>query len=151
MENCCFIGHRFLKKGQRRGVKRKLRATIEGLIQQGVTSFICGGNRGFATIAGLIVWDLKERHSDVRLIMLLPYHDYRAVGYEISFAKLLAAADEVVYTAKEYYFGCRQHRNMRMLESCTYLVAYVLGDRRGMLNVADELGLKVINLAHVSQ
>ena len=153
MENCCFIGHRFLAKGTKSEIKRRLRASIDSLIQQGVTSFICGGMYGFSMMAGLIVSEFKTKYSEIKLTVLLPCRDYWTLGYEVAFAKLLSFSDEVIYCAEGYYSGCRQKRNLQMLESSQYLVAYFIGigDRKGVLHVAEEWGLTVINLAHSTQ
>ena len=156
MENCCFIGHRFLKKGTRNGIKRQLRATIERLIQQGVTSFVCGGSFGFGLLAGYIVWEFKEKHTDIKFTLMLPCRDYstfRLYQRPEALAELIAVADEVIYLSEDYYAGCKRQRNMKMLETSQYLVAYMIDDggTAGVLDTAREMGLSVINLAGSSE
>ena len=149
MENCCFIGHRFLAKKKRPIIKKRLKATIEELIQQGVTSFICGGSFGFGLLAGCIVWGFKEKYEDIHLTMLLPCQNQPQKWEQKDqekYARLLVAADEIIYVSEDFFEGCMNLRNMRMLEVSQYLVAY-LKETEPLVRVAKEMGLTVINLA----
>ena len=156
LENCCFIGHRHLANGTKSEIKRRLRATIENLIQQGVTSFTCGGSLGFSLLAGFAVLGFKAKNSAITLKVMLPCRDYpqfRTQDHQKALERLLPAADDVICLSEDYFTNCNQQRNVKMLESSQYLVAYMINDggNANMLQAAKEMGLTVINLANTSK
>ena len=154
LESCCFIGHRFLAKGTKSEIKRRLRATIDTLIQKGVTSFLCGGTFGFGLMAGCVAWEFKEKHAGIKLTMMLPYRNQSenwTQKDQETYAWLLAGADEVVYVSEDFFDGCMNQRTLQMLESSKYCVVYLMDDNRGFvgatIKASNEMGITVINLA----
>jgi uncharacterized phage-like protein YoqJ len=69
----CFTGHRRIASAELPRLKQCLYETIETLIQQGVTTFLCGGAIGFDTLAGNIVVELKKlQHNQAQNGVALP-------------------------------------------------------------------------------
>ena len=70
---CFFIGHR--ETGDE--LIPALTAAVERHITEyGVTSFIVGRYGNFDKLAARVVIDAKERHPEVTLTLLLPYHPF---------------------------------------------------------------------------
>lgn len=67
---CFFIGHRDTPEH----VYPALEQAVEQLITQGVTEFYVGNHGSFDRMAARGVIAAKQRHLEVRLTMLLPYH-----------------------------------------------------------------------------
>ena len=73
-KSCFFIGHRDVPEE----VRPLLAEAIERHITKyGVGEFVVGHYGGFDRMAAYMVQKAKERHPDVRLILLLPYFHYR--------------------------------------------------------------------------
>lgn len=71
MKSCFFIGHR--EADER--LLPILTATIEWLItEEQVSFFYVGGYGGFDRIAATAVKKLKLQHSEISLMLVLPYH-----------------------------------------------------------------------------
>lgn len=71
MKSCFFIGHREASSG----VLPALTEAIEQhIVEYGVTEFIVGNYGGFDHMAAKAVIAAKERHPDITLSMLIPYH-----------------------------------------------------------------------------
>lgn len=70
-KRCFFIGHRDAPID----VLPALRAAINQHITEGcVTEFLVGHYGAFARMAALCVIEAKQRHPEIRLTLLLPYH-----------------------------------------------------------------------------
>ena len=71
MKSCFFIGHR---EADERLLPR-LQETVERLItEEEVTHFYVGGYGGFDRIAAHSVITAKQRHPEITLMLVLPYH-----------------------------------------------------------------------------
>ena len=71
MKSCFFIGHR---DADERLLPQLIR-TIEQLVsQENVTCFYVGGYGGFDRIAAGAVKQVKRRHPEIILMLVLPYH-----------------------------------------------------------------------------
>ena len=71
MKSCFFIGHR--EAGSE--ILPALEDAIEKHISEyGVTEFIVGNYGGFDRLAARAVIAAKERHPDITLSLLIPYH-----------------------------------------------------------------------------
>ena len=71
MKSCFFIGHR--EADER--LLPKLIDTIESLVSsEDVTCFYVGGYGGFDRIAASAVKQVKRRHPEITLMLVLPYH-----------------------------------------------------------------------------
>ena len=71
MKSCFFIGHREASLE----VLSALTEVIEQhIVEYGVREFIVGNYGGFDHMAAKVVITAKERHPDITLSMLIPYH-----------------------------------------------------------------------------
>lgn len=70
-KSCFFIGHRDAPEA----IYPKLLAEVERYIAElGVTEFIVGHYGGFDRLAAKAVIAAKQRHPNISLLLLLPYH-----------------------------------------------------------------------------
>ena len=71
MKSCFFIGHREASSE----IFPALMHTLEQhIVDYGVTEFIVGNYGGFDHMAAKSVIAAKERHPDITLSLLIPYH-----------------------------------------------------------------------------
>ena len=71
MKSCFFIGHR---EASSEILPALAEAVEKHITQYGVTEFIVGNYGGFDHMAAKAVIEAKERHPEITLSMLLPYH-----------------------------------------------------------------------------
>ena len=115
---CFFIGHRDTPDR----VYPALEQAVEQLITQGVTEFYVGNHGSFDRMAAHAVIAAKQRHLEVRLTMLLPYHPAERE------VVLPAGFDGSLYPPGMEDVPRRfaiPRANRWMVEHCTHLVAYV--------------------------
>lgn len=118
MYRCFFIGHREAPEN----IYPELAQTMEQLIEQGVTDFYVGHYGNFDHLAARAVIAAKQRHPEVRLTMLLPYHPAER---EVI---LPSGFDSSLYPPGMENVPRRfaiARANRWMVEHCTHLVAYV--------------------------
>lgn len=118
MYRCFFIGHREAPEN----IYPELAQTVEQLIEQGVTDFYVGHYGNFDRLAARAVIEAKQRHPEVRLTMLLPYHPAER---EVI---LPSGFDSSLYPPGMENVPRRfaiARANRWMVEHCTHLVAYV--------------------------
>ena len=143
-KTCFFIGHREAPES----IYPELIRTVEQLIEQGMTDFYVGHYGNFDRLAAWAVITAKQRHPEVRLTMLLPYHpaERKVIlpsGFDDSFYP------PVMENIPRRFAIPRANR--WMVEHCTHLVAYVTHPasnagkvvewgRRGSKKVIIELG-----------
>ena len=115
---CFFIGHRDTPDR----VDPALEQAVELLITQGMTKFYVGNHGSFDLMAAGAVIAAKQRHLEVRLTMLLPYHPAERE------VVLPAGFDGSLYPPGMEKVPRRfaiPRANRWMVEHCTHLVAYV--------------------------
>ena len=71
MKSCFFIGHR---ETSSEILPALVEAVEKHIMEYGVTEFVVGNYGGFDRMAAKAVIAAKERHSDITLSMLIPYH-----------------------------------------------------------------------------
>ena len=152
METCCFTGHRVIPEHERAALAARLRETLCELIARGVRHFAAGGALGFDTLAAQTVLQLKAEYPDITLILVLPCRNQTA-GWSAAntavYENILLQADKVVWLAPQYYNGCMQARNRRLVEHADVCVAYLKSSRGGTahtVSLARQKGIPVINL-----
>ena len=123
----CFTGHRHFSSEDRADLAR-LDGLLDLLYDRGYRDFLCGGALGFDQYAAEHVYQLRDRHPDVRLIFCLPCADQSvrwrsndATHYE----RLLYLSDEIRVLAQQYYDGCMQSRNRYMVDRSNLCVAFM--------------------------
>lgn len=117
-KTCFFIGHREAPES----IYPELAQTVEQLIGQGATEFYVGHYGNFDRLAARAVIAAKQRHPEVRLTMLLPYHPAeRKVILPSGFdGSLYPLGMEKV--PRRFAIS---RANRWMVEHCTHLIAYV--------------------------
>lgn len=71
-----FCGHRELDDPST--IRCWLEETVERLIREGADRFLLGGYGAFDALAASVVFQAKQKHTDVRSILVLPYLDRKA-------------------------------------------------------------------------
>ncbi|WP_040198378.1 SLOG family protein [Candidatus Soleaferrea massiliensis] len=151
-QTCCFTGHRDISEGDTAGIVRLLEYEVEKLICEGVCYFGAGGAQGFDTIAAQVVLKMRERHPQIRLILVLPCRDqtqrWNQKDKQI-YDAILSRADKVVYLADQYYRGCMHQRNRYLVDHSGHCICYLRRDMGGTaytVRYAKSKGVHVINL-----
>ena len=133
MKNCFFIGHREADEG----LLPRLELVIDRLIRdEGVRYFYVGGYGGFDRIAAAAVKRMKQKYSDITLMLVLPYHPAERPteapdGFDGTYHP-----DGLENTPKRFAIV---HSNRIMVDACDWLVCYVChgaGNSRKLLEYA---------------
>lgn len=116
--SCFFIGHR--ETGE--SVSQILAEAVERHITEyGVTDFYVGHYGGFDRLAAQAVEEAKERHPEIRLTLVLPYHPaIRPINTPKGF-------DGTFYPWEDENIPKRLaiiKTNQRMVDTCDYLITY---------------------------
>lgn len=108
---------------------------------------------GFDTLAAETVLALREKFSQIKLILVLPcktqadrWNDDDKRRYE----RIKEQADKVVYTSTEYTKGCMHKRNRHLVDHSSVCVCYLTKDTGGTaytVQYASAQGLFVVNVA----
>lgn len=153
----CFTGHREIPENNKKQLEFLLDKVIEDLYRKGVVFYGSGGAYGFDMLAESAVLRAKQRHSEIKLILVLPCRDhdkYWTESNKMQFAEILRKADKVVYTADSYFSGCMHKRNRHLVSYSGYCVAYSVktgGGTAYTIDYAARNGLKIVNLAEFLQ
>ena len=147
-----FTGHRQIKEDILK-ISDDVFNIIEKLYNEnGVKDFYAGGAIGFDTICAKCVLKLKEKFSDVKLHLILPYlyQDERfnnAQKSEYNYIKNMA--DEVQILSQFYYKNCMLIRNRALINSAKYCICYLRKSSGGTVytvsHAIDE-GAKIIKV-----
>ena len=139
----CFTGHREIPENNKKQLDILLDKVIEGLYKKGVVFYGSGGAYGFDMLAESAVLRAKQRHSEIKLILVLPCRDHDKYWTEknkMQFAEILRKADKVVYTADSYFSGCMHKRNRHLVSYSGYCVAYSVKIGGGLSSNLYKLG-----------
>ena len=71
-QTCCFTGHRVIPLLERHTVSKALENAVVERIENGYRYFGAGGALGFDTMAALTVLRLRNKHPQIKLILVLP-------------------------------------------------------------------------------
>lgn len=152
IKGCSFTGHRNFPAEHRQRLMELLRRAVEYAYNSGCRRFYAGGALGFDTLAAREVIRFRLSHTDVSLVLLLPYLNQNECWSEAdtnAYEYILSEADEVIYVSEEYTKSCMQKRNKALAEVGDIMVAYVSRPRSGSgqtARMAEILGKKVYNL-----
>lgn len=143
MKSCFFIGHR---EADERLLLQLIR-TIEQLVfQENVTCFYVGGYGGFDRIAAGAVKQVKRRHPEIILMLVLPYHPAeRPVQTPYGFDGTYYP--EGMETVPRRFAIVQA--NKYMVDNVDWLVAYVCHgacNSRKILEYAQKQGVSCINI-----
>lgn len=148
----CFTGHRNLPENQVAKIKKLLDQTIEKLYEKGVIFFGVGGALGFDTEAEKAVLRAKEKHREIKLILVLPCKNqdkYWSDENKREYHSIIKKADKIVYTTENYSNGCMLSRNRHLVNYSGYCVCYLNQNRGGTaytVNYAQNNGLTILNI-----
>lgn len=149
----CFTGHRNIPVNDRVKLDKLLDNVIEALFNKGVVFFGCGGAYGFDMMAEYAVLRAKERHKEIKLILVLPCKEQDKYWNDESkaiYRDILSKADKIVYTSEYYTNDCMHKRNRHLVDYSGYCIAYCTKQSGGTvftINYARDCDVKVVNLA----
>ena len=131
-ETVCFTGHRVIDESE----ANEVYSEIEKAISKGYKTFLSGGAKGFDNFAGLAVLNLKEKYSDIKLIMILPFKKSGMLKYLENKDKeileyLCDEADAVIELSKRHHKDCFRDRNFELANRSSYCIAYCKRKRSG--------------------
>lgn len=126
-QTCFFTGHRDIPPQEEARIFENTCLLCETLAEKmNIRTFICGGARGFDTLAARAVLAVQKKNADIRLQLILPCKDQVlrwSRGDQKIYREILAAADLVEYVSEHYTSYCMHARNRRMVdESCCGIV-----------------------------
>ena len=124
----CFTGHRNIPEEDRALLKEKVRTALLQAWERGYRVFLCGGARGFDTLAALEVLTFRREHSDIRLFLVIPCATQaeRWSNEEKGiYRSVLEQADERIILSETYYNGCMQARNRYMVDASSLCFCYL--------------------------
>lgn len=151
-KTCSFTGHRTIKPEHFPAITDLLSRAISYAYSEGCRRFICGGAKGFDTLAAKEVIRFRMTHPDVSLLLYLPCTNQDELWSrwdKNTYAYVTGVADEIKYFAEGYVDGCMRKRNRAMAEDCDILIAYVGRDKSGgaqTVRMATGMGKRVYNL-----
>lgn len=126
---CCFTGHRIIPAAVLPGLKEELEQAVREMVDRGVSRFLCGGARGFDTLAAQTVLQLKREYPTLELFLVLPCRD-QARGWSseeaIQYEAVRRRADRVVYMENAYTEGCMHKRNRALVDNSRYCIYYMV-------------------------
>ena len=108
---------------------------------------------GFDTLAAQTILKLRKELPQLRLILVLPclsQADRWSLRDKLTYKKIIAAANKVVYTSKQYTRDCMFVRNRHLVDYSGTCVCYLTKSTGGTaytVNYAKQNGLRIINLA----
>ena len=132
MSTCFFIGHR---ETSERVLPALIQEVERHITEYGVTEFVVGHYGGFDRLAAHAVKKAKQRHPEVTLTLLLPYHPAeRPIPTPEGFDRTLYP--EGMETVPKRLAIVRA--NHWMLCNSDYLIAYVRHPSNGSREVLEE-------------
>ena len=155
MKSCFFIGHREANES----LLPRLELEIERLItEENVRYFYVGGYGGFDQIAAAAVKRAKQKHPDIVLMLMLPYHPAerpieKPPGYDGTYYP-----EGLEKTPRPFAIV---KANQLMVDSCEWLICFVRHgasnsrnlleyaqrqEKKGLIqitNIAEEIGGKL--------
>ena len=161
---CGFSGYRPTKfdfslteeTPQYRRLMDALRDVVSRCFTDGYRTFLCGMAPGFDLLAGSVVARIKNtdpQYDMMQLLAMIPYEGFVKSFdpyWKRIYFSLLAKADRVVYTSKEYEKGCYYLRDREIVEHSSRLVCYYDGKPGGTaytVSYALQKGITVMNIA----
>lgn len=152
----CFTGHRKIHVKDMRKIEKQLDKIIKKLYKKGVIFYGVGGSYGFDMLAEKAVIRAKNRHKEIKLILVLPCKNqekYWTEDNKTAFAEIKNQADKIVYLSENYSGDCMHKRNRHLVDFSGYCVAYLNKNSGGTaftVNYARQNGLEIVNLGSLS-
>lgn len=119
-QTCFFTGHRNVPEEEMQSIYDKTYLLCASLVEKmNMRTFVCGGARGFDTLAAQAVLKLKKHHPDIRLHLVLPCRNQASrwsAAAKQAYCEVLDAADAAEYVSESYTSYCMHARNRRMVD-----------------------------------
>lgn len=115
-------------------LKKALEDAVVQAIEDGFTTFLCGGAMGLDILAGEIINTLQDEGMLIRLICVVPFAGQAkrwTWRWKDRYCALLRRADDVVTLSEEYHDGCYHERNRFLVEHSSRLIVYYDGQPGG--------------------
>ena len=148
-----FTGHRDAYSPD---IRRKLRVTIEELIDEGADTFCAGGAVGFDTLPAETVLELQGDHPFISLRLVLPCPpEVQSARFTAKVRELYYdiynAADSVEVIAPRYTEDCMKRRNQRLIDLadicvCVYDRERFTSGTGQTVRMAEKKGIEIINI-----
>ncbi len=150
---CIFTGHRELPEDIQ-SLRAALLRQITALAADGYTDFLSGGAVGFDLLAAEAVLLLRPALPDIRLVMVLPCEGqdraYPAAS-RARYREVLAQADLVRYTARQYYKGCMLTRDRVLAEAADFCLCYLTRSTGGTAYTVRQCAIKDVPLMNLGE
>lgn len=138
-KTCFFSGHREIPENIQEQLKTRLIQEILNCVNNGTTTFISGGARGFDMLAADAVIHLQQISEEfarrVQLVLYLPCYDQSARWSEKDVVKLkmlkFQAYKYIYITKGNYTNDCMKLRNYAMVDASQNGIVYCSRDRSG--------------------
>ncbi len=137
---------------ERGRVRARLEETLGALIADGVIYFGVGGAVGFDLLAAQTILSLRERHPQVRLIVVLACRDQAAhwnAADTAALADVCARADKVVCLQETYTPDCMKARDRYLVDHsgvCVYWLTHYGGGTGYTEQYARRNGRRMVGL-----
>lgn len=148
---CCFTGHREMIETEEL-IRYKIKLTLNELIAEGYRYFGVGGARGFDMLAAEEVLKMRDKHPEIRLILVIPCGNHTGGWPKEDLARQKALeeqADKVRVLAPHFYAGCMHVRNRHLVDSSSVCVSYLRKKSGGTfytVNYARQNNIRVIEI-----
>lgn len=150
---CCFTGHRDLPIGSEETIWKAVDACLRPLITQGVRYFGIGGAIGFDMLIAEKMLELREKHSWIKIILVLPFREYQSRWTSAQRARAVRVehrVDKIVYCCDYPSKGAFLVRDRHLVDCSAYCIGYctrAAGGTAYTLRYAKAQGLTVWNVA----
>ena len=124
---CCLTGHRIIPVGEQEKILARLRHRVDMLYGQGYRYFGVGGALGFDMLATDWLLEYKRYHTDIRIIEVLPFPEYRdfwTTEQKNHGAKIDWNADKIVYCSESSSREAYLVRNRHLVDCSTACISY---------------------------
>ena len=149
----CFTGHRMIRQSALPQVRERLAEEVLLAYSSGYRTFLCGGARGFDTLAAQEVLRFRKTRLDVRIVLVIPCADQSSrwpANEQKIWQDIREQADDVYVLSEAYYTGCMQSRNRFMVDRSTLCLCWMTrfeGGTWSTVRYALYNGVPVKNLA----
>ncbi len=165
MKTCAFTGHRpqnlpwQFNENDKNCLKLKqiLNQQISQLAKNGFTDFLSGMALGSDTWAAEAVLNLRKKKPALKLHCILPCKTQAEkwpVSEQERYQKILAQADSIFFTSRNYHPNCMLERNRFMVEKAHLLLAVYNGQPHSgtaaAVRHAQRLGCDIIIINPIS-
>lgn len=165
MKTCAFTGHRpqnlpwQFNEADTNCLKLKqiLNQQISQLAENGFTDFLSGMALGSDTWAAEAVLNLRKKKPALKLHCILPCKTQAEkwpVSEQERYQKILAQADSIFFTSRNYHPNCMLERNRFMVEKAHLLLAVYNGQLHSgtaaAVRHAQKLGCDIIIINPIS-